>query len=181
MNKILFKDPSSQEEEIEELGKIDFVKKLKLTEEEPQEVMEMQFVKDLNKQEEDEEVVEMDFCKDFWNTEDDENLIKEEIEKEEKKTVRKTYAESFKKEVISYYLRHTFAMTLVKYSIPFGTLKNWLFRYNSQGDEFFLDMRKFNGTKSIEDGDKALLAYINQLRTYHLPVTPDMVKKKLCY
>ena len=44
--------------------KIDFVKKLKLTKEEPEETMEMQFIKDPNKQEENEEVVKMDFVKD---------------------------------------------------------------------------------------------------------------------
>jgi len=69
-------------------------------------------------------------------------------------------------------------MTIAKYSIPIGTLKNWITAYNREGDDFFIDKRINSGGKSIDEADHLLSSYIKELRALHLPVTPKMIKDK---
>jgi len=91
---------------------------------------------------------------------------------------RKVYSESFKRDVISYYITYNFAMTLAKFTLPHGTLKSWIYKYSQLGDEFFLDKRALNKPKSIDEADVVINEFISNLRKYHLPVTASMVKQK---
>jgi len=91
---------------------------------------------------------------------------------------RKVYSESFKRDVISYYITYNFAMTLAKFTLPYGTLKSWIYKYSQLGDEFFLDKRALNKPKSIDEADVVINEFISNLRKYHLPVTASMVKQK---
>ena len=100
----------------------------------------------------------------------------ENQEKENETKSRRVYSAELKKMVMSYFIRYNFSMTILKYSIPRGTLKCWITSYKKEGDDFFLDKRAHNGTKSIDEADTLLCNYINNFRKLYLPVPPKMVK-----
>ena len=71
----------------------------------------------------------------------------------ERNKTRKVYSEAMKREIINSYIKFNGPMTIVKYSIPEGTLKFWVASYNTYGDEMFLDKRKFNKRPPVDEFD----------------------------
>ena len=131
---------------------------------------------DLSRQEEDlEEEKKKDDNKDKDDADDD---IADEVPEENLISSRKTYSKEFKQQVMNYYIKFNFSMTISKYKVPEGTLKRWITAFTNHGEESFVDKRQCNGGKPLDDIDVELVSYIKQLRSQHLPVTPLMITQR---